>query len=775
MELMKRTKMPLFSMIISLSLMIGSISCQKPGMVNVKVSEINDFPVLEIKNPYGQNLAIQPVSNDTGSIGFELDGEILWLTGEPNQTERKDGIKRFIWDINVEDKVELQITSGNDEINFQLSLVAEDGLKKPEKWYINTGATDDEYFTGVFERVVDGNQRNSWRIGIETAMNLRNERVEMKVKPTVSAYAPFYLSSNNYGFFVQGTWPGVFDFCKVYPNIVQIAFEGPELVFKLYLGSSPKQIVQKHTLEAGPPFCPPRWAFGPWRWRDEHRDNETYFDGSEVNAPYNSEIVEDVLMMQAYGIPCTAYWIDRPWGLGPFGFNDYEIDYERLPNFEEMISWLNEKNMELMLWICPWVYGDMAGVAEERGYGLISRSWRSMFNMMAGAGERGNVPFDRPPEPRGGMADVAGERDNTQFERPPGPRGGMTGAAGEPRPAQFIRPQRQMENMVVMDFTDPEAREWWSENGPAKLARMGIKGFKLDRGDGERLVDSLHLLTYDGTTYRENYNDYPHQYVKATYDAIKPVLGEDFILFPRAQYTGSARYGGMWAGDTDNSSGGLRSVLIGMQRCAVIGYPIWGSDTGGYPKRLQREVTMRWLGFSCFSPVMEVGPTNNRGFWGMDSEPSYDHELLAVWHFYTNLRMNLIDYVHNLAKIASETGMPIARPLFLEYHEQEESWNDWTTYKFGDDLLVSIVWENEKTKHQVYLPAGETWVNLWDNQEYQGGQYLEVDAPLHQTPVFLRKGSNLVLPDFNELYEESVAVTSVKYQMSDLEAGEEWR
>jgi alpha-D-xyloside xylohydrolase len=172
-------------------------------MVKVRVGEINDFSVFEITNPYGPHIAIQHVSDDTGSIGFEEGGEIYWLTGKPDQTERKGGITKFIWDISSGEKVELQITVENDDVNFQLSLVGEDTLKMPEKWHINIGATEEEYFTGVFERVVDGNQRNSWITGIETALNLRNERVEMKVQPTVSAYTPFYLSSNNYGFFVQ--------------------------------------------------------------------------------------------------------------------------------------------------------------------------------------------------------------------------------------------------------------------------------------------------------------------------------------------------------------------------------------------------------------------------------------------------------------------------------------------------------------------------------------------------------------------------------------------
>lgn len=228
------------------------------------------------------------------------------------------------------------------------------------------------------------------------------------------------------------------------------------------------------------------------------------------------------------------------------------------------------------------------------------------------------------------------------------------------------------------------------------------------------------------------------------------------------------------AGDTSNPAEGLRSVIIGMQRCSVMQYPLWSSDTGGYPKRIDREVTVRWLGFSCFSPIMEVGPTNNRGFLGMNYEPAFDKELLAAWRFYSKLRMSLIDYAYEMGKVATETGMPIARPLFLEYSEQKESWENWETYKFGDDLLVSAVWEEGKTSQKVYLPAGEIWINLWNNEEYTGWQYIEVDAPLYQIPVFLRKGSSLVLPDLNKLYEESVTITSVKYSMTELETKEGW-
>src|SRR5882672_9874200 len=80
------------------------------------------------------------------------------------------------------------------------------------KWGVALDAAEDEYYTGLMERVVDGPQQASWAPGIGKAMNLRGQKVDMIVKPTTSVYAPFYLSSRGYATFVKGTWPGVFDF-----------------------------------------------------------------------------------------------------------------------------------------------------------------------------------------------------------------------------------------------------------------------------------------------------------------------------------------------------------------------------------------------------------------------------------------------------------------------------------------------------------------------------------------------------------------------------------
>jgi hypothetical protein len=165
------------------------------------------------------------------------------------------------------------------------------------KWGLSIDSIANEYYTGLMERVVDGPQAKSWAPGIQQAMNLRGQKVDMILKPTTSIYAPYYLSSRGYAAFVKGNWPGYFEFAVSDPHRVKIEFEGPSFEMTLYTARTPAELVRTHAMDAGPPFMPPKWLFTPWRWRDEHTQRATYYDGTPVTGPFNSEIMEDVLMM----------------------------------------------------------------------------------------------------------------------------------------------------------------------------------------------------------------------------------------------------------------------------------------------------------------------------------------------------------------------------------------------------------------------------------------------------------------------------------------------
>jgi alpha-glucosidase (family GH31 glycosyl hydrolase) len=138
--------------------------------------------------------------------------------------------------------------------------------------------------------------------------------------------------------------------------------------------------------------------------------------------------------------------------------------------------------------------------------------------------------------------------------------------------------------------------------------------------------------------------------------------------------------------------------------------------------------------------------------------------------------MKMIPYLKSLTQKAHETGTPVTLPLFLAYPDQEEAWQDWQTYLFGPDILVSAIWQSGKEKHKLYLPAGEEWKDAWDlGKIYTGGQYIEVDSPTYKIPVFIRKGSKIDLGDLNKLYQESLEIASKKPDLAELEKAEGWR
>jgi alpha-D-xyloside xylohydrolase len=597
-------------------------------------------------------------------------------------------------------QVTIAVKPDGNDFSIQLSATPDADIVK---WGLTVDAVPKEYFTGLMERLVDGPQKNSWATNPTVALNLHGETVDMILKPTLSVYAPFYISSRGYAVFVKGTWPGRFDFCASVSNRVTIEFEGPSFEAKIYTANNPAALVRAHALDAGPPFLPPPWMYGTWRWRDENTQRTNYYDGTPVTGPFNSEFMEDVLLMKAYGIPLSVYWIDRPWGLGKNGYDDFKIDPNRFPNFAESVKWLNGQGAQMILWIGPFFQGKMETNALARGWTL------------------------------------AGQKPTTN-------------------------------NYPMVDLTNPDAKKYW-QDGVAQLLQLGVAGFKMDRAE-EDIPESGPPRVFDGRSIRENRNAYPVMYIKAAYEVAEKHRGDDFVCMPRAAYTGSSAYGVFWGGDIGGTPEGLRAEIIGVQRAAVMGYPNWGSDTGGYNQQsMDTEVCGRWLGFSCFTPIMEVGPTKNRAFWNFHNPPAYDAELIAIWRLYARLHTRLADYSYEQAKVAHETGMPIVRPLFLVEPKAPAAWSNWWTYLYGPDILVSPVWQKNQRTQTVYLPSVSQWRDAWNPEKiYNGGQTITVPADLHQIPIFVRVGANIELGDLNQEWADAVAAANTRPDLKRLDA-----
>jgi alpha-glucosidase (family GH31 glycosyl hydrolase) len=526
------------------------------------------------------------------------------------------------------------------------------------------------------------------------SLDRRGETVEMRVLPTFSLYAPFYQSSRGYGLAVSGTTFGLFDVAGTDPGTVSFRFEtgttpaSRRLVFHLFAGDHPA-VLDEYTAINGRPFVPPDWAFLHWRWRGELAAGPTaLLDGTPVNA----ELAEDVLMYDALGIPAGVYLFDRPVLAGNFGFARWQWDEARLPNPDAMLQSLRHRGYRLMTWSSLWTCGSTPG-----DHGLEAQ--------MLGYHVPGTVG---PPN----CADAGG--------------------------VSFI-----------LDPTNPGAQSWWRDKVAAFLQTYGIQGIKLDRGE-EHIPSAASDVYFDGRTGREVRNDYPRLQAKIHHDALAQAFPSgDFLLLARPSYTGTSRYAIFWGGDIPGSTVfgtgpgtdlGLRSAIISQQRAAFMGLPIWGSDTGGYYEFKDREVFARWLEFSAFSGIMEIGGTGAHAPWDMPTEPTYDDELIAIYRRYTELRATLQPYVVAAAAEAA-SGMPIVRPMPFADRRDRRLTDLWDQYLFGPDLLVAPVWRSGQRSREVYFPRG-TWRSYWDTTQVHAGRTrATIAAPLDVIPVFVHDGA----------------------------------
>lgn len=637
-----------------------------------------------------------------------------------------------------------------------------------------------EHFHGLTERARGNDDDVPRDPSVPVALDRRGERVVMDVNGTVSLYAPFYLSSAGYGLYVDNTRLGFFDVAGEDDERVRFAFDGSSLSYHVFPGS-PKQVLNQYTELVGRPAIPPRWAFGTWRWRDNHIHRDTLYDGTAYRGPYNSMTYEDVVMMDSLDVPLDVYWVDRPWAKGVRGYDDFEWDPERFPNAEAMIQWVkDEHDAEFLVWIAPWVMGDMADEALKRGYALPSKGMVDMGlkditaeKMQDDEALRRLKPtilkrLETLDEFHLGIAagvhldaeDGSAERFTNGKATADEMRAALREKLEQAETAEEIRPFLTIadRSYTMIDFTNPEAVTWW-QGYVARLFDDGVAAFKLDRAE-EFVSDASDAFAHDGRPMSEVQNEYPVLYAKAVADLAREHR-DDAVIMPRAGYSGSQRYANaFWAGDTRATWIGLRNTLIGGLRSAIMGYPIWGSDTGGYwGGTTTHELFTRWLGLSAFSPVMEIGPINDRAPWDMPDGTGYNVDAIAAWRTYALLHDHLKDYAERYAEEAHETGAPIMRPLFLEYPDDDRAWEIWDEYLYGEDYLVAPIIEEGTANREVYLPEGR-WIDYWapEGAPIEGPTTVTVETPVHKTPIFLREGSDEDVLDLQRIYEESMDI-----------------
>jgi alpha-glucosidase len=519
---------------------------------------------------------------------------------------------------------------------------------------------------------------------------------------------PFFLDVNRgrtLGVFLDNTWRSNFDFGR--DDVYRYTFGAPNGPIDYYLiyGPEPKQVVTDWAWLTGPTPVPPLWALG--------------FQQSRYSYFPESQLREIAQRMRKDRIPSDVLWLDIDFQHENWPFT---VNQKAFPDFRGMVKDLAQEQFKVV------VITDLH-VAHQPNVGY--------------------APYD---------TGLAGDH----FVK--NPDGSIYVGKVWPGPAVFP------------DFTRAQTRQWWG--GLFKtFVDDGVAGFWNDMnepavfdGPGKTMPDDVqHRIDEPGFRKRtaphlEIHNIFGMQNARGTYEgelALRP--NERPFVMTRATYAGGQRYSTTWTGDNSSTWNHLRMTIPQLVNLGLSGFSLAGADVGGFAGSPPPDLLTRWIELSAFQPIdrdHSAKGTRMHEVWvdGPEQENIRRH--------FIEERYRLMPYLYTVAEETSHDGLPINRPLFLEFPHATDDGSpyDLTTggseFLFGRDILVAPNPSPEEVApYTIHLPPG-TWYDYWTGEQFRFNNLsgtldleqrdkvlaqkpLMVTPRLDQLPVYVRGGTIL--------------------------------
>jgi alpha-D-xyloside xylohydrolase len=320
-------------------------------------------------------------------------------------------------------------------------------------------------------------------------------------------------------------------------------------------------------------------------------------------------------------------------------------------------------------------------------------------------------------------------------------------------------PERGLSSRIGVSFydpTSPEARQYIWDQVEKSYYKAGVRVFWLDACEPEIKPNHPASLRYAAGPGPEVANLYPREHARAFYEGMTARGEDEVLVFCRSAWAGSQRYGAaVWSGDIPSTFESFGVQIRAGLNMAMSGIPWWTTDIGGFSggdpdDPAFRELLVRWFQYGVFCPLTRLHgdrlPASAMGVamtGGPNEVWSFGDDAYEILSEYLHMRERLRPYVHAQARQASATGTPIMRPLLVEFPADAGSWEVDDQFMFGPDILVAPVLAQGARERDVYLPAGARWSNAWTGEVVAPGTKVNVPAPLHQIPLFLRDGAEL--------------------------------
>jgi alpha-glucosidase len=476
-------------------------------------------------------------------------------------------------------------------------------------------------------------------------------------------YFMAFRAGHALGVFLDNTWRSSFDFGKELPRTYSFGAVNGPLDYYVFYGPTPKQVVETYAWLTGTTPLPPMWALG--------------FQQSRYSYTPQSRVVEVVDRFRSDHIPADAIYLD-------IDYQDqnrpFTVDHARFPDLPGMIAQLAAKNFHVVL-ITDLHIANLPG--------------------------QGYSPYD---------TGAAGDH----FVK--NPDGSVYSGAVWPGPSVFP------------DFTRAQSREWWGKLY-RDFSKIGVAGFWNDMNEPAVFntptktmpEDVVHRIDEPGFKKRtarhtEIHNVYGMENSRATFEGLKKINPDmrPFVL-TRASYAGGQRYAATWTGDNSSTWNHLRMTTPMLENLGLSGFALSGADVGGFAGSPQTDLLTKWLEIAAFQPIDRDHTEKGSG----DQEPWIGGaEPESIRRRFIEERYRLMSYLYTLAEETSRTGLPIERPLFLEFPDAASDRHPLDLdspgeFLLGHDILVAAPPYPDKLDDYVVEFPSASWYDYWTGQPVQ--------------------------------------------------------
>jgi len=415
------------------------------------------------------------------------------------------------------------------------------------------------------------------------------------------------------------------------------------------------------------------------------------FQQSRYSYYPESRAYEIVKRMRDDKIPCDAIYFDIDYQQG---YAPFTINHEYFPTFQKMISDFTSQGIHSVL------ITDLH-IKQDPNHGYF--------------------PYD------------SGMREDVFVKKPDG--------------SVYVAPVWPGLS-VFPDFTLTRVRDWWG-GLYRDFVNMGLAGFWNDMNEPAVFqtptktmpLDNVHRLD-DGTTLPHTavHNIYGMQNVRATHDGLLKLRPDErpFVL-TRAAYAGTERYAATWTGDNSSTWNHLKMSTPMLLSMGISGYGFVGDDIGGFAGSPQADLLTRWFEVGAFNPIYRDHTSKGTA----DQEPwVHGPEQEAIRRKYVELRYKLLPYTYTAVEEMSRTGIPLMRPIFLEYPKALDLYGDDRDFLFGPDLFVAPVTTDMVDPETIHLPPGD-WYDFWTSEKHSSKDEITLQPALDEMPLYVRAGTIL--------------------------------